>query len=169
MSDTKLQLKAKDPSGTATNLNVTNVNPNASDANMLTFTQSLNALTKNTYVQTNKIITTDLDNEGDNRQIPTLELKSNGQTIQPVLAFSSLPTAISGSIYQYIYTNSTGKPSISYVAEGLIAGISPSYIGLFIARKDNDNTFNQTAVGVIVHIDGDDNYIPADLEITITV
>ena len=167
MSDTKLQLKAKDPSGTATNLNVTNVNPNASDANMLTFTQSLNALTKNTYVQTNKIITTPLDTESDQRQTPTVTLKQHGgQTVDPSFAFNSLPTTLN-TPSMYVYSNSTGKVSITYVADGIVAG-NGTGLGFFIGKIPYAE-LAATAVGVVVHVDGDDNYKPADLEITVTV
>ena len=165
MSDTKLQLKAKDPSGAATNLNVTNVNPNASDANMLTFTQSLNALTKNTYVQTNKIITTALDTEGDNRA-------TNPATISVTsIALADVPSSEGQNTITINNNSSTGKVSIKYVTFGFLGGVGTAsgYTTVTLLKSMYYVAPTETQVALIVHIDGDDNYKPADLEITITV
>lgn len=50
-------------SGKATTTTVSNVNPAATGADMLSFAKQLNALTNNTYGESNLVETTNLDTE----------------------------------------------------------------------------------------------------------
>lgn len=63
MARTNLKLNAKDGSGNDISTTINYVNPEAKKEDILEFTQALNALTRNTYMETEKITTINVDNE----------------------------------------------------------------------------------------------------------
>lgn len=86
MAKVNLQLKSTTTNAKSQTTTITNVNPNATDSELLQLTHKLNAFTTNTYTQTDKITTLNLDGEGDSRQTPTLTAS------QSTITATSIPT-----------------------------------------------------------------------------
>lgn len=75
MAKYSAQLVAKSSENKNVTTTLSNVNPETAPAKIKQFAQTLNALTTNTYNETNYIVTTNLDTEAppvDTRQTPTL-------------------------------------------------------------------------------------------------
>jgi hypothetical protein len=113
------QLVAKSSENRNVTTTLSNVNPETAPVKIKQFAQTLNALTTNTYNETNYIVTTNLDTETppvDTRQTPTFEF---GTTIRiPSSADSTMPTSYT--------TNSDG--TISFAIEdvqNVLVGIGP--------------------------------------------
>lgn len=83
MAKTNLQLKTlAQATGKSITTTLTYVNPNANSATLKTFGQKLNALTTNSYVETDRVQTINVDTE-DTPKIPTtLQLTTNTATIE---------------------------------------------------------------------------------------
>lgn len=69
MPRSNLKLYATDPNGNVTTATINYVNPEASTADLLEFTQTLNDFTNNTYLKTEKITTTELDLEAEQTNV----------------------------------------------------------------------------------------------------
>lgn len=167
MSNTKLQLKAQDTSGKSTTTSITYVNENATNANLLEFSQRLNNLTTNTYTQTLKIRTTELDTESDpSKQTNTITLSTDSTTL------TNLKTR--AQINKISATANANKAYISYISKSLVAGIwieNDSSVWLVIGTINqlrNDLTDNSTAGAIIITIPEDDTYNSASATFTIT-
>lgn len=86
MAKYSAQLVAKSSENKNVTTTLSNVNPSTAPAKIKQFAQTLNALTTNTYNETNYVVTTNLDTEAppvDTRQTPTLTL-SNPPTLAQV-------------------------------------------------------------------------------------
>lgn len=61
-TSTDLKITSRDVNtGKNITTTITDVNPSASAATLVQFSRQLNALTTNTYIETNKVVTTRLD------------------------------------------------------------------------------------------------------------
>lgn len=152
MAKYDLKFKSTD-AGTqkARTLTLSNVNPNASAQTLKSFTQKLNALTTNTYVETDLVVTTNLDTETppiDTRQEPTFDITIN------------LPTGSSSTNNAYT-TNSDGV--VSFAVEGLTgfaAGLAANANTCLLYSLNNQPA---GAKGTLtVRITGTDTYKPLE-------
>lgn len=80
MPRTNLKLYSTDALGNTNTTTINYANPEADNADCLEFTQMLNQFTINTYGKTEKIVTTELDNEPE-KQTPTLAIQYSGNPI----------------------------------------------------------------------------------------
>lgn len=75
MPKTDIKLYSTEPSGKATTATISDVNPDATNAQLKTLGQMLNSFTRNRYDKTNRINTIQCDTEeGGGLQTPTLQL-----------------------------------------------------------------------------------------------
>lgn len=129
---------ATDKKGTTT---ISNVNPSAGSAALLQMSQAFNALTTNTYVETNRVETVNLDTEeptpaGKNVRSVTLDNTIKGQSTDITISHNDTETLNPTFLY------STGGSSVSAWSvtavideKGLYRGNIPStattlYVGL---------------------------------------
>ena len=78
MPKTDIKLYSTEPSGKATTATISDVNPEATNAQLKTLGQMLNAFTRNRYDKTNRINTIQCDTEeGDEKQTATLTATPN--------------------------------------------------------------------------------------------
>lgn len=63
MSKVDLKIQYTAPDGAKGTTTISNVNPQASNQDLLDFAAMLSGLTANTYQSTNKVVTTSLDSE----------------------------------------------------------------------------------------------------------
>ena len=91
-----VKLKAKDPNNETTTTTISYINPEASNSAMKQFAQKLNALTRNTYSESDKIETTNLDLAPDSgQQTATLTL---AETTITLTEFNAALTGTGGSL-----------------------------------------------------------------------
>lgn len=76
MPRTSLKLYSTDGYANDVTTTINYVNPDATDEQALEFTQALNALTTNTYKETEKTVTTNLDSDPE-KQTPTFTVSRN--------------------------------------------------------------------------------------------
>lgn len=79
MSDYSLQLVSESTQGKKRTTTISHVNPTATPATLVEFSQRLNLLTLNTYGQTDLVVKTNLDTEtppSDDRETPTITLNA---------------------------------------------------------------------------------------------
>lgn len=154
MAKYSAQLVAKSNENKNVTTTLSNVNPETAPAKIRQFAQTLNALTTNTYNETNYIVTTNLDTEtpSDTRQTPTLAL-----SVTPSIA--QIPQGLA--------------PTVNYDGDGQIYFYRKSGLqNLIIEFSYNNNlmTFKQTQTptpGVfVVGAKGTDNYKPIEVEYT---
>lgn len=107
MPKTNVKLYATDYLATQTTTTINYINPSATKQEILNFTHALNNLTDNTYNKSEKIVTTDLDNESDTKPIPTLTISNTN--------FSTQNFALVNYMYM-LYGDRT--PTITYTGDG---------------------------------------------------
>lgn len=159
MAKYDLKLKTTD-AGTqkARTLTMSNVNPEASANVLKSFTQQLNQLTTNTYVETDYIITTNLDTETppiDTRLTPTMTFPNN----QPPTSLAGLGNTIvvnhTGDGNVYIRRNS-GCDNISFI----MWNSSSFYMEGYSGKTPTTGTY-------VVGLTGTETYKPLEIEYTL--
>ena len=162
-----VKLKAKDPNNENTTTTISYVNPEASNSAMKQFAQKLNALTRNTYSESDKIETTNLDLAPDSgQQDTTLTLATETTTIAAVNSRNS-----NGD---YSDAGSSLNVAITYTGDGrLRASVNSSKI--FVAINSNRLLIWQfgaltasDACTITVTADATENYKAAETTYTIT-
>lgn len=162
MAKYSAQLVAKSSENKNITTTLSNVNPETASVKIKQFAQTLNALTTNTYNETNYIVTTNLDTEGDTRTIPTLSL-SNVPSLADInnnsgYAKSVLTITYNGDGTTYVYRkNGCEKVSFSM------------YSNTEIVIKKNSESSSIVATGgkFILASTGTDNYQPVEVEYTL--
>ncbi|MBR0290173.1 MAG: hypothetical protein IJQ82_14445 [Selenomonadaceae bacterium] len=81
MAKTSLIITSTDQLGKGLQKTVTDVNPDATSAQLVTFATKLNALTTNSYVRTDRVDKTNCDTEASGKQTPTLTLAQSTVTL----------------------------------------------------------------------------------------
>lgn len=166
-----VKLKAKDPNNETTTTTISYVNPEASNSAMKQFAQKLNALTRNTYSESDKIETTNLDTAPDSgQQTPTLTLVAETTTI------TALNSRNSNGNY-----SEAGAPqdvAITYTGDGkLRASVNSSKVFVSIGLVNTTQrlliwqfgtlTASDTCT-ITVTADATTNYKAAEVTFTIT-
>lgn len=158
MAKYDLKFKSND-AGTqkARTLTLSNVNPNASAQTLKSFTQKLNALTTNTYVETDLVVTTNLDTE-----TPPIDTRQ-----EATFSFNSAINISTGSgVGQTAYTtNSDGELSVA------VNGNHNVMVGFQSGSQYLDAVaFNTPTSGTItVRISGTETYKPFEQTFEYTV
>ena len=155
MAKYDLKLKTTD-AGTekARTLTLSNVNPNASSTVLKQFTHKLNDLTLNTYVETDYVVTTNLDTE-----TPPIDTRT-----ETTFSFDNgiaVPQS-TGTMPSFYTTNSDGNISFA------IEGVQNVLVGIgYESNKINMNMYvyqTRPAAGtqatIIVRIEGTETYQP---------
>lgn len=112
MAKTDLQLKTlAQATGAKMTTSITYVNPNANSATLKEFGQKLNALTTNTYVETNRVQTINVDTEDTPKTIPNFTLKGTtyNRDTHITLPSADFDTPSTGTIFgiaKYTYNSS---------------------------------------------------------------
>lgn len=163
MAKYSAQLVAKSSENKNVTTTLSNVNPETAPVKIKQFAQTLNALTTNTYNETNYIVTTNLDTETppvDTRQTPTLELPN-----PPTLA--------------QIQTSGVQNLLVTYNGDGAvylkrISGCSLMNFTVFYNHVTNetylsfDGGQSQTTGGkYVLGATGGENYKPIEVEYTL--
>ena len=162
MAKYDLKLKTTDAgTGKARTLTLTNVNPEASANTLKQFTQQLNQLTTNTYVETDYIVTTNLDTETppiDTRQTPTLSIPTV-PTLAQVKNNSGnwIQRSYNGDGVVYLRRN-TGCNAVAFVCFD---------DSILLFRKESTSADQVTGGTFILGATGTDNYKPIEVEYTL--
>lgn len=101
MSKTQIKYYANDANGKAYTATYSNVNPETSDETLLEFTSKIHSLSSDTYTQTEKIVTTNLDTSIDTRTIPTLTADKTEITMSSQTATITASYDGDGTLYWY--------------------------------------------------------------------
>lgn len=164
-----VKFKSIDQSGTTSTTTISYINPEATNSEMKGFAQRLNALTTNTYKESDKVETTNLDNAPDSKELitPTFTLDKTS------VSYSSLKTGYvsllcTSGVTQLTY-NGDGIPYAYYTEKSdSNPDNQPSYCGLGVFKDGTkENTWNiaifgaadRLAIGkILVRVDATDNY-----------
>ena len=141
---------------------ITDINPNAGAVALKSFAQKLNAMTTNTYVQTDCIDKFNVDTETppvDTRQEPTFEL---GTIEIPSSANSTMPTSYT--------TNSNGNISVAIEdVQNVLVGIGPENgtpaIQMYIYRT---KPATGTVGKLVIRIEGTNTFKPFEQTYDVT-
>ena len=166
-----VKLKAKDQNNETTTTTISYVNPEASNSDMKQFAQKLNALTRNTYSESDKIETTNLDLAPDSgQQTPIFELSVTSKPLDDVK--SNYTSAISCASVANVTYNGDGIP-YAYVTNPTAS--NEQYMGVAITREGS--VWNLAVFGSVNHliakiihvrVDATENYKAAEAIFTIT-
>ena len=161
-----VKLKAKDPNNETTTTTISYVNPEASNSTMKQFAQKLNALTRNTYSESDKIETTNLDLAPDsNQQTPTFTLSQN---------------TISATTMKNISPSGAGLGTLTYNGDAVPYAELPLNVklGVIIESTGTANQYtlraiygaygDPTACTIKIRADATENYKAAEATYTIT-
>lgn len=164
MAKYSAQLVAKSSENKNVTTTLSNVNPETAPVKIKQFAQTLNALTTNTYNETNYIVTTNLDTETppvDTRQTPTLS--ASGMPTLSQINNDQVPGSYPAITYDgdgvtYVYR----KSGCTLVEFAMVSNTN------FAMRKMNEFS-GQTATGgvYVVGATGTDNYKPVEVEYTL--
>lgn len=146
---------------------ISDINPEAGYRALKTFAQNLNNLTLNTYVKSNLVVTTNIDNEAY-KIVPTLAFTSPTVTVS---AMSSNVTTSSSHAYVFTY-NGDATIDQFYITGDL------AVMNLMTIIQGGDGTFSlvfkrsssgDISPGVItLHVPGTDDYQAATATFTVT-
>ena len=132
MADQKVILTSTNTSGQTLQKTLTDINPDASNAQLKTFAQMLNNMTDNTYGKTDRVIKYNCDTEsGGSKLTPNLSLSTTSASI------ANLTTSANGSVPYTITTDSDGALSVGFedVADAAVVTITYAngnhYLGVF--------------------------------------
>lgn len=105
MPKTDLKIYSTD-SSTATKITTTvsYMNPNATNSTMKEFAQKLNSLTTNVYSETDKVVTTNLEDAGDEEQSRNIQISGATKGGTAVLTFnwdSELDTSTKPAVWSW--------------------------------------------------------------------
>ena len=164
MASTSLQLISTDPTAKTSTLSITNVAPTSTSEQAVQFTQKLNALTKNSYVRTDRIDKINCDTEAPS--VGKLDA-----TITPVKA-SVTTSELSNPTTNCTFTYTSDGTPYAYItnpdrrAYGISCMINSGQNSgsWYVAGTENLNA-PQT---VTIRIDETDNYKAASATVTIT-
>ena len=160
-------------SGKTIQKSLTDVNPEATNAQLATFGTMLNALTTNTYQKTDRITKVNCDTEpgGGAKQTPTLTLSRSSRTLGD--AVSDIGADGTCNLAN-VTTNSDGH----LYARNPTIGALANQFAPYIALKEGKNTFrvtnmsNATSISttqtLIVGVTETDTYTGKEVEFTIT-
>lgn len=159
MAKYSAQLVAKSSENKNVTTTLSNVNPDTAPVKIKQFAQTLNALTTNTYNETNYIVTTNLDTETppvDTRQTPTLELQ-NPPTLAQVQSgvFPTVTYNGDGAIYIRRKSGCLNVALMVMNYENLSVGLS-KYLNL-----------EPTGGVYVVGAEGTQNFKPIEVEYTL--
>ena len=99
MAKTSVILTARDESGKDLQKSLTDINPDATNAQLMTFAQKLNSMTKNTYISTTRVDKINCDTEpGDTRPTPTLTLDKTSDTVTNI---TNAMASSAANVYAY--------------------------------------------------------------------
>ena len=96
MAKTSLIITSTDQLGKGLQKTVTDVNPDATSAQLVTFATKLNALTTNSYVRTDRVDKTNCDTEASGKQTPTLTLSQSTVTLTGSNVYQEIPFTYDG-------------------------------------------------------------------------
>lgn len=169
MPKTDIKLYSTEPSGKATTATISDVNPDATNEQLKTLGQMLNAFTRNRYDKTNRINTIQCDTEeGGGSQTATI-------TLSPAsVDLTTLKAALTSSSRLYPLT-------ATYDGDGqLYAFVSGNMKYLGVSAPDTNNEFrllsaSDDAVSLLVapitikvRADATDTYKAAEATFTVT-
>ena len=121
MAEQKLNNSATTTDGLDASKTISNVNPDATNAQLAQFGQKVTTLTDNTYGKTDRVITINCDTEsGGGKQTPTLTLTQSSCT------FAQLNTSNSAPVEIQLTTDSDGDIYIKYNGASGMAPIAIS-------------------------------------------
>lgn len=145
-SKTDLKLSSTSAGGDPITTTISDVNPAASNLTLKTFAQKLNMLTTNTYEETNKVTTVNIDSEPEpepEKPQATLKLTTySGDDVQDTLT--------AGSQFKYVInTNTTATVYFNFEPQTMPFNISASdkrefafpYQGTFTLYAPETNTY----------------------------
>lgn len=166
MAKYSAQLVAKSSENKNVTTTLSNVNPSTAPVKIKQFAQMLNALTTNTYNETNYIVTTNLDTETppvDTRQTPTLTFDAS----------TPAPTT-SADFNKTIYLNYDGDGVVYTRIESGCTNIGfymlgqneQGRVGLMLKPFDG---LSPTGGTYVVGATGGTNYKPIEVEYNFTV
>ena len=170
-----VKLKAKDPNNETTTTTISYINPEASNSAMKQFAQKLNALTRNTYSESDKIETTNLDLAPDSgQQTATLTL---AETTITLTEFNAALTGTGGSLgFKEVIITYDGDGQLSLAFEPLADNSNPMCIAALSKNPNNNNRylwfgqfeFGNRAGTVRIKASATENYKAAEATYTIT-
>lgn len=153
---------------------INDVNPEATNAQLAQLGTKFNALTTNTYEESNRVTTVNVDTEpgGGTKQTPTLTLNRSSWPLDDVVG----DIAANGTCnLANVTTNSDGH----LYARNPTIGAMANQFAPYIALKEGKNTFrvtnmsNETSISttqtLIVGVTETDSYKGVEVEFTITV
>jgi len=162
------QLVANSSENKKVTTTLSNVNPETAPIKIKQFAQTLNALTTNTYNETNYIVTTNLDTETppvDTRPTPTISIE-NVPTLEQLKSGSVSSMAMitySGDGVTYVRRNS-GCNAVYFGMSGApYQGQQAVVINKLSTAQASDVTGGTYVVGAT----GTDNYKPVEVEYTL--
>lgn len=161
MAKVNAQIKTLSTADKSSTTTITNINPSVEDSVILQMAQRLSSLSSDSYVSTNKIITTNLDDEGDNRQIPNLSVANQTMTIQNSSVSNQITYDGDGRLYTYT----------SEGCNGITAGIGVNKDNnnkYLLVAPDGNSVYVKSSGKVVLRAEETSTYKPAEVEITIT-
>ena len=114
---------------------VTYVNPNASNAVLKTFAQQLNAFTTNTYSETDRVETINVDTDSSRKQFRNITI--TGAT-QGATATISAAIRAGGTITPAVFFLNTSSGSVSLLSTSSASSTDPT-IAKFTVQIPNNN------------------------------
>lgn len=168
MPKTDIKLYSTEPSGKATTATISDVNPEATNAQLKTLGQMLNSFTRNRYDKTNRINTIQCDTEsGGGSQTATI-------TLSPAsVDLATLKTELKGSsrLYQFTATYD-GDGQLYAVVQGNMKylGVSAPDNNAFRILSASDDAVALITVPATIKVraDATDTYKAAEATFTIT-
>ena len=161
MAKTDLKLSSTSAGGDKITTTISDVNPTASNLTLKTFAQKLNMLTTNTYEETNKVTTVNVDSTAD-KPTPTLKLMTGESG-------GSEATTITANGDTYYHTSYDGDGEIYVKVKGTQTSGSVFY-GYSGTVQTMHRTYSFTAnAGVVYefHAVETDNYKAVTVEYTV--
>ena len=157
MADSNIVITSTSPQGKVLQKTLTDINPDATNAQLATFGTMLNALTDNQYGRTVKITKVHCDAEaggGDTRAVPTWELWDDGKT--EIITEMSVKLN-SEQWFRVKYNGDATDDQFSFKFEGA---------GVRVGRPEPRNAENFTTLAVNVT---NNNLVGTDIEFEFTV
>lgn len=143
MSKIDLKLTATGPNAEVTTTTISYANPNATNAELLNFTRALNNLTQNTYGDTQKVTTTNLDTEGTKQQAILTLSTTTITTANLVSQSRNISYTYNGDGTVYISETNQDPGTITYRVHGNTltvnggSGPNPCTLTLYSSETDN--------------------------------
>lgn len=160
-----MQLVSESTQGKKRTTTISHVNPTATPATLVEFSQRLNLLTLNTYEQTDLVVKTNLDTETppippiDDRETPTITLNAtpSAATINSTNG-QQLTATYTGDGVWYCYIKGAGYYDLSLLT-------SAATTKVFTLKKNASDVPAGAIIGFIA--EGTDTYKPVTVEFEI--